>query len=239
MSFKKLFLLVSLILPLAFFSCGGDDGEEVAPSSKEDSSTLKVNDLVGVWRNGNYFISFSEDDFFTGWPAKSFLDRGDYTIKGNVVSVYNPYFHRTNTYTITLSQDGKSMSVLIDYYDAENNEKLSDTRTFTKTEELPAIDQNPLANIAFSYFNGVFEYITYTNSSAYFGVKSAHKGEAAKHPINYFYIYLNGSMYYQQYPDTGSGLGGWVYYAHDIFRIDVNIEGATVDVTDYVKYLSY
>lgn len=71
---KKCFL--SLVVIFALVSCSSDDGQE-APVI---NNPIKQSEIVGVWTDGDYFMSFNPDGYCASFLPNDYLSCGTYTL---------------------------------------------------------------------------------------------------------------------------------------------------------------
>lgn len=197
---KKLAAIL-FILPL-FLSCSSSD-DPVIPDEKPRS-------IVGVWENGNNFISFNNDGFYSAYIADNFIDSGDYARVENVVSCHNTYFNRKTTYTIKTISDTK-LDVDISYTDLDGNINKKEIE-FTKSTVTPASKINTLAGKSYTLQSTYFGNVTRLFSTFNSGIKIATNGNAADYPIKFFYIYIDDKLYFQSLRDNSiqtPSIGSW------------------------------
>ncbi len=209
---KKYFynLLMTFISVSAFtlFSCGGNDDEE------EDvpAGTPKVQSVVGVWENGNYFISLSDDKFLTAYIGDNFIDNGTYIVSpdNKKITCSNTYYNHITNYDITSISD-KQLNLDISYTDVFGKDHKK-SLNLTKSTKIPVSKDNGLVGKSYRYLTGNFGHVTYTFSSYNIGSKSSEKTGMAKYPLIIHYIYFNGNIYYQEFTSSSSQvptIGGW------------------------------
>lgn len=199
-----LFVVVSFI---SLSSCGDGDNDEPTPS-QEDKIT--IDKIVGVWENGDYFISFSSDKFCTSFVNSGFLDSGNFQLSDGIVECVNSYFNHSTTYTINNVNDN-TISIIVaytDYYGREKTKNLS----LTKTSEIPIDKDNPLVGKSYSGHSSYFGTITTEFTTYCSGKHTASEGNAKKYPLNIFYIYRDGKFYMQYFTNKSQQtptIGGW------------------------------
>lgn len=115
--------------------------------------TLTKEQIVGVWRSGDYWVSFAEDGFYSAFffiDERERIDDGAYTIEGDVVTVKNPEHSTKNTIK---SLSSTSMTLVMEYTYPNMSPKITVTRemTFIKTDELPCKSTDALVGKSFTY----------------------------------------------------------------------------------------
>lgn len=207
---KKYFnVFVSLmVVLLAITSCSSDDDDSPSKPATPEPRTYSE---VGVWENGNYFVSLSSDHFLTAYVAPNFIDCGTYSrSNANVITSTNSYYSKNTTYTIK-SIDDKSMTVEISYKDFRGEDK-SKSLVLTKTDKTPTIKENPVSGKSYTWLSDVFGNETYAFNTYNTGKQSCTKGSARKYPMDFYYIYFNNCLYYQTFNPAGTqtpSIGGW------------------------------
>lgn len=197
-----LFLLIGVVCFL-FSSCSNNDND----TSEEDDDLPSI---VGTWENGNYFVSFNDNGFYSAYIADGFIDSGDYEQSESVISCENPYFNRKTTYAIKNISEAK-VETEISYTDLHGEVK-SKTMTFTKTDAPQASKSNTLSGKVMTWRSSVFGNVTMTFNSYNAGIKSASKGNAANYPLSFFYIYIGDKLYFQLLSNNSiqiPSIGGW------------------------------
>lgn len=217
--------LTLILLATLFVSCSSsdDDNEPNIPPIEKPQS------IVGVWENGNNFISFNSDEFYSAYIADEFIDSGNYTRVENVVSCENTYFSRKTTYTIKSISDTK-LSVDISYTDLDGkvNKK---TIEFTKSKTTPASKSNTLVGKSYTSLSQYFGNVTMTFSTYNSGMKSASKGSAEKYPLKFFYIYIGNKLYFQILDDSSiqvPSIGAWTtdYNTVKCWELEISSNGS-------------
>lgn len=188
----KLFLASSL---LALTACGGSSSD--SPDSPLPQYKVHDGNLYGVWRNGsNNFVSFSPEKYNSSLLTNTFIDEGDYTIKGDTIMVNNTYFNKTTKYVVNAINDTQ-LSVTITYKDPWNGTK-TQTMQFKKTTESPCAKTHNLVgksyyaqyntNSGAQHWNKIFTSYNIMNSTREDVVKSA--------PATFYYVYLPPKLYF-------------------------------------------
>lgn len=224
-------MLTVIISAVILQSCGGGNDEPTNPIQPEtptnpgepaESEGLTETNLIGVWENGDFFLSFNEDGYFSGCIDARFIDNGKYSLNDDVVTVNNPYYSRKHTYIIT-AIDEKSISVTVNYTNIWSEEVTKDLK-FSKSNENPTEKDNPWYGKTLSIYSQTFGTITYDFFSYYSGKRSASKGSASKYPISFYYVTL-GNKFYWQYFTAGQipSIGSW------------NVNAGIIHVSTYEK----
>lgn len=214
---KKLFYV---LIAFTLAACSNDN------DLSENTPLYKIHDgnIHGVWKsNDNSFVSFSSENYNSSLLSNTFIDEGDFIIKGDTITVSNHYFNRTTKYVVK-SLDGNKMLVSVSYSDLWSGEKTS-TMQLTKTEEQPCTKKHNLLGKSFyaqyaahsgsQHWNK--EFVTYNSMSCTRTDVSKSTPFTCYYiylaPRIYFYVIRNGEFYY----DT-------VRYGDVVFNDDNQIE---------------
>ena len=118
---KKYFL--SLVVIFALVSCSSDDAQE-APVI---NAPIKQSEIIGVWTDGDYFMSFHDNHYFAAYLRSNYLESGLYG--------YN-MSDDTNNQIISISSNGfneKSSFQIVEHNDSMLTIKMLEPNTFTQT----------------------------------------------------------------------------------------------------------
>ena len=190
-------LLTAMLLMAAMIASGCSKSESDSNADytginmEENSSSVTIRQLVGVWRNGKYFVAISEDGYLSAYfpiDGDERIDEGMFSIDGNTISVRSSFYWKFNRYTVTsVSDTSINLKVTYSFRDTsmDNDEKADATAALTlvRSSDTPT----PLAGgldgktfsvdgtytdgngKAYSYtqvnliYNGKYHYIQYHN----------------------------------------------------------------------------
>ena len=191
---KRFTTLMTTLITLVFISCSSENTDE---SQNEVTYKINSDNIVGVWRaNDNKFISFSSDKFNSSLLSNTFIDEGDYFIKGDTITVTNSYFNKTTRYVVN-SINNETLSVSINYIDPFLGEQ-SSTIIFKKTTETPCSKNHKL--VGKSYYA---QYNTNSGSQHWnkvfltYNILSCNRQDiASSYPSSFYYIYLRPKMFF-------------------------------------------
>ena len=191
---KRFTTLMTTLITLVFISCSSENTDE---SQNEVTYKINSDNIVGVWRaNDNKFISFSSDKFNSSLLSNTFIDEGDYFIKGDTITVTNSYFNKTTRYVVN-SINNETLSVSINYIDPFLGEQ-SSTIIFKKTTETPCSKNHEL--VGKSYYA---QYNTNSGSQHWnkvfltYNILSCNRQDiASSYPSSFYYIYLRPKMFF-------------------------------------------
>lgn len=217
---KILFLLAMLPMMWACSSSGNDEPE--APEKEE------VLNIEGVWSNGDYFISFSSDGYYTSYSNAKFIDSGSYVFNKNDKSVKckNDYFGRETNIVVSLSNDKLTCNISsTDVLGKKVNENI----TFTKTDESPQGKNNVLVGkVHEALYGGGLGKCQWNFSSNYAATFSTK--ELNPKTRNHFYIYRHPYLYTQAFKPKGAALSAF-YEGCDkgeVVKYNVKVENGSI-----------
>lgn len=218
------------MLPMfVFTACSSDDDIQKEETGNEG---LQSSSIIGTWKNGNYFVSFGEDGFYSAYIADAFIDSGDYKRVEDKVSCSNNYFNRKTIYTIKDISETE-IKVEISYTDLYGKAN-SKAMTFTKSDGAIVSKSNTISGKSITTNSSYFGNITRKFTSFNAGVKSATKGSAAKYPLNFFYIYIGNIMYHQILGSSSTQvptIGDWTtdFYEVKCWKLSFSPNGSISD----------
>lgn len=231
---KLLFLLIAVAS--VFTSCSKDD----EPNGGNETKPLTKSDIHGVWEDsqGN-FLSFNENGFFCFLYLSTDnvgLESGSYTLTQSTVTGYNPYFD-TNMVVEIKKVENNKLSANIKYFSKHKTEKNVEVY-MTKTSSVPADKENPLIGRSETVNvygqSGSFLWKKTTEFSSFnSGKMTANQGNAEKYPLSFYYVYINGNLYYQIYNNYQiPSIGGWSNYNNsgDIIFAPVTIKNGSISI---------
>lgn len=155
---KRLTSVLTAALLLAVIAAGCSSGSDEPEVPTPQYKVTKEN-IVGVWRSGDYWVSFSEDGYNSAYfPIENDerIDEGSYTISGDTITVENSLYYSTTRYIVSSLSGGilKMMQIYNmfgssrfygDDYDIETS------LTLTKSDERPPVKINEFGGLSFSY----------------------------------------------------------------------------------------
>lgn len=238
---KILYFLLGFSFILS--SCTEDNNEpndNNKPSNGSQTETsISLSDIEGVWTSEDFFVSFNSDKFCTSFVAKGFLDSGKFTFSSTktnaTISCRNTYFNHTTTYYVE-SLSSSKMTLKVDYTDYNGVEK--STRLYlNKTSEHPVEIDNPLVGKIASARSQYWTYVITTFSTYCSGTRAAQSGNAAKYPLNMFYIYRNDTMYAMYFTNKNHqtpSIGAWTTMADNGNIYQYQVEFASDGTISYL-----
>lgn len=95
------------------------------------------------------------------------------------------------------------MSVDVSYTDVYGYQKTK-SLVLQKSTKSPTIKENSVAGKNYTWYSTVFVNETFAFNSYNTGRKSGTKGSYKNYPIDFYYIYYDGCVYYQQFNPFGT-----------------------------------
>lgn len=208
-SLWSILMLVVLTLPL-LAACGGDDSNN--DGTKPDNPSETKFSPVGVWENGDYFVSFNNENFCCAYFEADYIDCGSYSIGDNIITCNNIYYGKQTRYHITKITE-VALEVKIEYNSMEGK-TLTKTMTFTKcTNKTAPVKDHTLVGKSYSSLVWLGENNTsiWSFETYYTGTHSMKSGAASKYPLGVYYVFFDGKIYYQTFKTTQQmpTIGGW------------------------------
>ena len=201
---KKILFLMMVVAAMAACS-DGDDGEGNNNGFNEGGSQDLIDScsIVGVWENGDYFISFGEDGFYAAYLNEKFMDSGEYEQKGNEVICKNLYKSTETKYEIKI--DGNSMDANILYNLFEGGTQQEKIH-FTKSQNDPVEKNSPMIGKSHDRLTSIgrctMEFETY-NTAIY------HTNEIKPIKQDWYYFYYNSRAFVQKFKPQNAALNSF------------------------------
>ena len=137
--------LLMAVMTMATGCSKEESGNEPMPEPAPQHKVTKEN-IVGVWRSGDYWVSFSEDGYNSAYfPIESDkrIDEGEYTIDGDTISVSNSLFYSWTRYIInSISSTTLSLTIIYNFFGSTSaqgdNYDVTQSLTLTKTGDTPS-----------------------------------------------------------------------------------------------------
>lgn len=194
---KVLFLIFITFLGISFSSCSSSDDDGTNPGSEQSNFKIHDNNIVGVWKCGNYyFVSFSSDKHNASLISNKFLDEGDYSIKGDTITVSNKYFGNETRYVVN-SLTSDKLSMTITYNDRWEGKK-TETMSFTKSEDEPCTKTNDLVGKSYYAQYSVSHGSQHWNKTflTYNTISCTRSDAASSTPSTFYYVYMKPTIYF-------------------------------------------
>lgn len=202
-------------------------------SENEEEEESKTN-IVGVWSDGKHFVSINSDAFLTAYVAPNFIDCGNITEDGKVITCHNVYFNKNTTYKIISATDSK-MNILVSYKDVLGEDK-SVILSLTKTTDTPATKDHPLTGKTYTYMTSYIGNVTFSFSTYSIALMTSTSITCRKYPLTIFYIYIGDKLYFQKFTQKGiqvPTIGGWTTDVDDgeisVYKLKFDTDGSITE----------
>lgn len=206
---RRFIYLYLMMFTLSLLSCGGSDGTNTEDNPEPDPELTVKEKIKGVWRQKDlpqFFISFSDDMFYSAYLDEKTLDDGDYAVDGNTIKITHSYLGYDTKYDISKVKDDE-LTCKITYISLNESPVQEKTKivTFKKTSEKPSVKQNKLIGKTFETFtpyNGglKLEHTVIAHNYMTFAAKTYSSGivtfTGAVH-----YVYLPPKILFTRYRD--------------------------------------
>jgi hypothetical protein len=193
--------ILFFLLLAAFTSCQ----EKIDTPNEEAEETPtpeppKPIEITGVWRDGDFFISFDANGYYSAHLSEEHLDTGAYSIEDNIVTCKNNYNAKTTTYDI--SEANETTIRCKATYSPYNAEAKTESRTFTKTDETPNSKDHILIDKYWGYKSKGYGTITIEFKNHYLAFKSSSVDD--RYVNEWYYAYIEPYIYVQSFtPNDG------------------------------------
>ena len=164
-----LFTIALVATVLAGCSKDSESMEEQERNNMEQTNALTKEQIVGVWRRGDYWVSFSEDGFMCGYLSDKCIVEGGYTIFQDQIIVVSDFFENNITaFKITDISDGKlecsvkyseiKINSIVEedplvYKETMSLKSVETTMSFAKSKERPTDRENEIVGKRFQYYS--------------------------------------------------------------------------------------
>lgn len=132
---------MALAAGMMLAGCSKSD-DEPAPQYK-----LTKDNIVGVWRSGDYWVSFSSDGYNSAYfPIENDerIDEGTYTVNGDTITVASQLYYSWTKYVIkSISETSVSLTIIYNFYGTtsvqEDKYDVSKDITLSKSNDTPCV----------------------------------------------------------------------------------------------------
>lgn len=154
---KQVLFMAMLAAGMLLAGCAKEEENGVeTKGNAEQQQTLTKEQIVGVWRNGDYWVSFSESGYASAFLKlidKEFVNDGDYRLSGDtIITKSSPWWHET-PYIVNYVNNSEISMTITFAYPAESSSKRTDTVILQKCMDVPCERNDGLARKYF-YRNG-------------------------------------------------------------------------------------
>lgn len=155
----NILLTLALIAAMMLAGCAKEESSEEPRKGNDMEQTLTKEQIVGVWRSGEYWVSFSESGYasaFLKLGDLEMIDDGDYRINGDTVfTMASPWLSFETPYAINSVTDTE-ISLTVTHMDVgAADTKRTDTVVLQKSTDIPCERNDGLAG-KFVMFKGTW-----------------------------------------------------------------------------------
>ena len=138
--------------------CSKDESSEETRKGNDMEQTLTKEQIVGVWRSGDYWVSFAEDGFMCGYLSDKCIVEGGYEVSQNQITVKGDYFSNdVTTFSINTINDEKlECDVKYSEIGGTSLKDAEGVMSFMKSQEQPTACENEIIG-KFFQFDSVYE----------------------------------------------------------------------------------
>lgn len=152
---KQVLLMAVLAAGLLLAGCSKEDNSEELENrnNMEQTNALTKEQIVGVWRNGDYWVSFAEDGFMCGYLSEKCIVEGGYQVLQDQVIVVSDFFENNiSTFKIT-SVTNERLTCDVKYSEIEGLtlKEAEGKMAFAKSQELPTPRNSEITGKGFEY----------------------------------------------------------------------------------------
>ncbi len=234
---KQVLFMAMLVAGMLLTGCSKDSeskGMETKGNTEQKAQTLTKEQIVGVWRNGDYWVSFSEDGFMSAYLNEKCIAEGDYMIEGDTVKAESSLLYFCTRFVVNDILE-KEISLSITYrelmkpYDVDNRK--TETFKFRKTDESPCT-KNALVNKEFSYktlvkFKDSTGNVVLKQGTALCQVRNhcdilrllTTEDSKERSAIREYYVYLPPVMYYHEVETDGLNISEKAICTREILQV--------------------
>lgn len=215
-----IYLLTCCFIIISFDSCGSDE-----PDNPNDETTKEQKisrSIIGVWTNGQLFVSFSEDRHYAAYLDMEYLESGSFEISNDstIITCRNEANGNFTTYAVSFGKYTISVNPLVQGYTMTCNVKyinhegqtINKSITFQETDVQPVTNgNNPLKGKTGIEYKEQPNYLTYSFNNNTTGIVSASDNRYSPYPLPINYIYIKDRLYIQKaaFPDNYPIIEKW------------------------------
>lgn len=117
---KQVLFMAVLAAGILLAGCSKDNDDMETKGNTEQQQALTKEQIVGMWRNGDYWLSFSENGYASAFlkiGSQEFIDDGDYRIAGDtIITKASPWLLFETPYIVNYITDSE-ISLTIEHAD--------------------------------------------------------------------------------------------------------------------------
>lgn len=159
---KQVLLMTVLAAGMLLVGCSKEDSNGMeTKENTEQTQALTKEQIVGVWRNGDYWVSFAEDGFMCGYLSDKCIVEGNYQVLHDQIIVVSDFFVNNITVFKITSVTNESLTCDLKFSNIEINsianedeaiwkesmslKSIEATMSFSRTELQPTARENEIA----------------------------------------------------------------------------------------------
>ena len=155
---KQVLFMAMLAAGLMLAGCGKEDTNDIETKQQQ---TLTKEQIIGVWRNGDYWVSFSESGYasaFLKLGDLEMIDDGDYRLSGDTIfTMASPWLLFETPYAVNYVTDTE-ISLTVEHVEVGvSDTRRKDTVILQKSQVVPCERNDGLAGKFFYITVGNFE----------------------------------------------------------------------------------
>ena len=191
----NILLTMTLVAGMMLAGCAKEESSEESRKGNDMEQTLTKEQIVGVWRSGDYWVSFSESGYasaFLRLGDLEMIDDGDYRLNGDtIITIASPWLLYETPYIVNSVTDTE-LSLTVEHVEpGVPDTRRKGTVVLQKSQISPCERNDGLTGKVFYFSNGVIE-----NKKFEFDKFKTINGEP--------YVYLVPNIYFLYH--TGGGI---------------------------------
>ena len=149
---------MALVTGMMLAGCSKNESSEDTRKGNNMEQKLTKEQIVGVWRSGDYWVSFSESGYNSAYfPIENDerIDEGTYTIDGDTITVASQLYYSWTKYIIrNISSTSINLTIVYNFYGSTrtqgDNYEVSKDILLTKGNDAPCIMDDGLDGKTFT-----------------------------------------------------------------------------------------
>ena len=194
---KIIFTFIICFIAESLFSCGSDEPKNPSDETKEEQKISRS--IIGVWTNGQGFVSFSKDNHYAAYLDWEYLESGSFEVNNDstIITCKNDANGNITTYVVSFGKYTISVNPLVQGYTMTCNIKyinhegqtINKSIGFQETDVPPVTDvNNPLkGKTGVEYKEHTLSFAFNGNST---GIVTSSDPEYSAYPLPFNYIFI-------------------------------------------------
>lgn len=152
---KQVLFMVVIAAGMLLAGCSKDSeiNEMVTTGNTEQTQALTKEQIVGVWRSSDYWVSFSENGFMSAYLSNECIAEGDFVIEKDTVKAESSELYYCTKFLIKHA-DMNNLECAATFYELGKKAEITKDFVFSKTDEQPCTKENELIGKSFQYDMG-------------------------------------------------------------------------------------